>query len=101
MKHREITGSLMERGGKYTAIINLYDETGKRKQKSIALGIPVKGNKRKAMARLEELNSNTVTRLSGWPRPKRSRPCLRISCRTGGRPPPPPLSARLIGATKI
>ncbi len=55
MKHREITGSLMERGGKYTAIINLYDETGKRKQKSIALGIPVKGNKRKAMARLEEL----------------------------------------------
>lgn len=55
MKHREITGSLMERGGKYTAIINLYDENGKRKQKSIALGIPVKGNKRKAQARLEEL----------------------------------------------
>lgn len=55
MKHREVTGSLMERGGKYTAILNLYDESGKRKQKSIALGIPVKGNKRKAMARLEEL----------------------------------------------
>lgn len=55
MKHREITGSLIERGGKYTAVLNLYDETGKRRQKSIALGIPVKGNKRKAQARLEEL----------------------------------------------
>ncbi len=55
MKHREITGSLTERNGKYTAILNLYDENGKRKQKSIALGIPVKGNKRKAQARLEEL----------------------------------------------
>lgn len=55
MKHREITGSLTERSGKYTAILNLYDENGKRKQKSIALGIPVKGNKRKAQARLEEL----------------------------------------------
>lgn len=55
MKHREITGSLIERGGKYTAVLNLYDETGKRRQKSIALGIPVKGNKRKAQARLEGL----------------------------------------------
>ena len=55
MKHREITGSLIERGGKYTTVLNLYDETGKRRQKSIALGIPVKGNKRKAQARLEEL----------------------------------------------
>ena len=55
MKHREITGSLTERNGKYTAILNLYDENGKRKQKSIALGIPVKGNKREAQARLEEL----------------------------------------------
>ena len=55
MKHREITGSLAERNGRYTAILNLYDEDGKRRQKSIALGIPVKGNKRKAQAQLEEL----------------------------------------------
>ena len=55
MKYREITGSLIERNGKYTAVLNLYDDAGKRKQKSIALGIPVKGNKRKAQARLEEL----------------------------------------------
>ena len=30
MKHREITGSLAERNGRYTAILNLYDEDGKR-----------------------------------------------------------------------
>lgn len=61
MKQREITGSLFERNGKYTAILNLYDENGKRKQKSIALGIPVKGNKRKAQARLEELKREYST----------------------------------------
>ncbi len=55
MKYREITGSLIERNGKYTAVLNLYDVAGKRRQKSIALGIPVKGNKRRALAQLEEL----------------------------------------------
>ena len=49
-----VTGSLQERNGKYTAVLNTY-ENGKRKQKSIALGIPVKGNKRKAREMLEEL----------------------------------------------
>lgn len=49
-----VTGSLFERNGKYTAVLNTY-ENGKRKQKSIALGIPVKGNKRKALEILEEL----------------------------------------------
>lgn len=61
MGHREITGSLAERNGRYTAILNLYDEDGKRRQKSIALGIPVKGNKRKAQARLEELKREYST----------------------------------------
>jgi integrase len=55
LNRREITGSLAERSGKYTAILNLYDEAGRRKQKSVALGIPVKGNKRKAQAMLDEL----------------------------------------------
>ena len=64
MKQREITGSLFERNGKYTAILNLYDENGKRKQKSIALGIPVKGNKRKAQARLEELGITVPPRFN-------------------------------------
>ena len=55
MKSREVTGSLFERNGKFTAMLSYYDEDGKRRQKSIALGIPVKGNKRRAQARLEEL----------------------------------------------
>ena len=55
MKKREVTGSLFERNGKFTAMLYFYDESGKRRQKSVALGIPVKGNKRKAQARLEEL----------------------------------------------
>lgn len=55
MSNREVTGSLAERNGRYTAVLNLYDKDGKRRQKSVALGIPVKGNKRKARARLEEL----------------------------------------------
>ncbi|MHB1405618.1 MAG: tyrosine-type recombinase/integrase [Desulfitobacteriaceae bacterium] len=37
-----------------TAVLNTY-ENGKRKQKSISLGIPVKGNKRKAQEILEAL----------------------------------------------
>ncbi len=70
MGHREITGSLAERNGRYTAILNLYDEDGKRRQKSIALGIPVKGNKRKAQARLEELKQEYST---GICNPEKSR----------------------------
>lgn len=52
---RPLTGSLKDRDGKYTAIVNYYDENGKRQQKYHALGIPVKGNKRKAEAALQEL----------------------------------------------
>lgn len=55
MSNREVTRSLFERNGRYTAVLNLYDKHGKRRQKSVALGIPVKGNKRKAQARLDEL----------------------------------------------
>ena len=55
MSNREVTGSLFERNGCYTAVLNLYDKNGTRRQKSVALGIPMKGNKRKAQARLEEL----------------------------------------------
>ncbi|QNK39843.1 tyrosine-type recombinase/integrase [Caproicibacter fermentans] len=48
-----VTGCLIERGGKYTAVLNLYIG-GKRKQKSIATGLPVKGNKRRAEELLEQ-----------------------------------------------
>ena len=42
------TGSLSVKYGTYYAIINLKDENGKRKQKWIPTGYPVKGNKKKA-----------------------------------------------------
>ena len=42
-------------------MLSYYDEDGKRRQKSIALGIPVKGNKRRAQARLEELKREYST----------------------------------------
>ena len=44
MSNREVTGSLFERSGRYTAVLNLYDKNGKRSQKSVALGIPVGSN---------------------------------------------------------
>jgi len=48
-----VTGSLQERNGKYTAVLNIYVD-GKRKQKSISTGLPVKGNKRRAEELLEQ-----------------------------------------------
>lgn len=49
------TGYLREKKGRYYAVLNLYDSEGKRKQKSIATGLPVKNNKRKAEQMLKQL----------------------------------------------
>ena len=35
MSNREVTGSLFERNGRYTAVLNLYDKNGKRRQMQI------------------------------------------------------------------
>jgi len=43
-----MTGSLQTKSGKYYAVVNYYDEAGKRKQKWISSGLEAKGNKRKA-----------------------------------------------------
>lgn len=43
-----ITGSLQTKNGKYYVVINLTDINGKRKQKWIATGLELKGNKRNA-----------------------------------------------------
>ena len=43
-----VTGSLQVRYGTYYAVLNLKDENGKRKQKWISTGLPIKGNKRRA-----------------------------------------------------
>jgi len=49
------TGHLRERNGKWHCVLNLYDENGNRKQKSVSTGLPVKGNKKKAEKILNEL----------------------------------------------
>ncbi len=60
-----ITGSLQQKNGMYYSVINLYDESGKRKPKWINTKLPaVPGNKRKAEAvlhsELERLNTAGV-----------------------------------------
>ncbi len=52
---KNVTGSLQTKYGKYYAVLNLYDHTGKRKQKWISTGFAVRGNKKAAKAFLDEL----------------------------------------------
>ena len=50
-----MTGSLQIKNGMYTAVLNLKDESGKRKQKRINLHLEaMPGNKRKAEKALRE-----------------------------------------------
>ena len=49
-----ITGNLQEKSGKWYAVLNLKDEKGKRKQKWINTGLPIRGNKKKAEKFLRE-----------------------------------------------
>lgn len=52
---KNVTGSLQTKCGKYYAVLNLYDHTGKRRQKWISTGYEVRGNKKAAKAFLDEL----------------------------------------------
>lgn len=52
---REVTGSIQEKNGKYYAVINLYDESGKRKQKWIDTKLTLRGNKKTAKSMLQEI----------------------------------------------
>ena len=49
-----MTGRLYERDGKYTVIIEYKDKSGKKKQKWIATGFEIKGNKKKAETKIDE-----------------------------------------------
>lgn len=50
-----ITGSLQVKKGIYYAVLNVYNEFGKRKLKWISTGLKEKGNKKKAEAVLDKL----------------------------------------------
>lgn len=49
-----ITGSIQQKNGKWYAVLNLQDVSGKRKQKWINSGLNIRGNKKKAEQFLEE-----------------------------------------------
>lgn len=49
-----MTGNLQIKEGKYYAVLNTYDYTGKRKLKWISTGLAVRGNKRRAEQFLRE-----------------------------------------------
>ena len=49
-----ITGSLQKKKVLYYAVLNLYDDYGKRKPKWIPTGYTIKGNKKKAEEKLEQ-----------------------------------------------
>ena len=50
-----MTGSLQTKGDNYYAVLNFRDLSGKRVQKWVNLHMPIKGNKRRAEAALNEL----------------------------------------------
>ena len=50
-----ITGFVTTKGGKYYAVLNLYDESGKRRPKWFSTDLPQRGNKRNAEKILHDL----------------------------------------------
>lgn len=55
-----VSGHLSEKSGYYYAVLNYKDALGKRRTKWIATGLPVKGNKKRAEAFLNEQRRNFV-----------------------------------------
>ena len=52
-----VAGHLSVKNGNYYAVLNYKNAEGKRKTKWISLGLPEKGNKRKAEAELAKLRA--------------------------------------------
>jgi len=50
-----LTGSVQVKSGKFYCVLNFKDKDGKRKPKWISTGLAIKGNKRRAEAKLNEL----------------------------------------------
>lgn len=64
MAAKNIKANLIDRSGWYHCVISYYEEPNKRKQKSIALGLKTKGNKRRAEDKCKELLSEWEKRLA-------------------------------------
>ena len=67
-----VTVSLHEKNGIYQAVLNYKDNNGKRKQKWVSTKLKVRGNKKQALAKAEEiktefensLNSNSLSKVN-------------------------------------
>jgi len=59
-----ITVSLQERNGIYQAVLNYRDENNKRKQKWQSTGLTIRGNKKLAMQKAEEMRVDFEKELS-------------------------------------
>ena len=60
-----VAGHLQEKNGVYYAVLSYRDAAGKRKQPWINTGLPVKGNKKKAEKKLDELRKKYEVQAGG------------------------------------
>ena len=59
-----VTVSLQEKNGIYQAVLNYKDRNGKRKQKWVSTKLKVRGNKKQALAKAEELKTDFEKQLN-------------------------------------
>lgn len=59
-----VTVSLQEKNGIYQAVLNYKDKDGKRKQKWVSTKLKVRGNKKQALAKAEELKADFEKQLN-------------------------------------
>ena len=55
-----VAGHLQDKGGQFYAVLSYKDKQGKRQTKWIPMGLPVKGNKKRAEAMLNEIRRKFV-----------------------------------------
>ena len=56
----KVKATLQDKRGIYQVVLSYADANGIRKQKWISTGLPVKGNKRIALEKLEEIKNNFI-----------------------------------------
>ena len=59
-----VTVSLQEKNGFYHAVVNYKDDNGKRKQKWFSTKLKVRGNKKQAQAKAEEIRQEFENKLN-------------------------------------
>ena len=59
-----VTVSLQEKNGYYHAVVNYKDDNGKRKQKWFSTKLKIRGNKKEAQAKAEEIRQSFENELN-------------------------------------